>query len=140
LERNKRLTLTENLGGYHFVVLYEKNKPKGYRYSVHQLVARLFIKGMTKTKCIVNHIDENKQNNYYKNLEWFTYKENSTHSVGKSVNQIDLQTGEIINTFKSIRNAARSIDNFIPYFINGISNCCNNKRESFNGYKWEFVN
>ena len=132
LFRNKIITLIECLGKYHFVVLYEKNKQNGYRYLVHKLVALLFIKGKTKEKCIVNHIDENKQNNYYKNLEWVTYKENSTHSVGKNVNQIDLQTGEIINTFKSIRNAARSINKK----TSGISNCCNNKRESFNGYKW----
>ena len=42
---------------------------------------------------MVNHIDENKLNNYYKNLEWTTTSENVMHSTGKKVNQIDIETG-----------------------------------------------
>ena len=48
---------------------------------VHRLVARFFI-GMppeTGEKWTVNHIDGNKLNNHYTNLEWVTYKENIRH-------------------------------------------------------------
>ena len=53
-------------------------KRKGF--SVHTLVARAFCDGYKKG-LIVNHIDGNKLNNYYKNLEWVTYKENSIHAT-----------------------------------------------------------
>ena len=38
---------------------------------------------------VVNHLDENRQNNSSSNLEWCTNMENITHSCGKKVNKID---------------------------------------------------
>ncbi len=64
---------------------YFKVTLQGYlvkqRRSVHRLVAFHFIKNSDKTKTQVNHKDFNKQNNYYKNLEWCTNKYNIEHSV-----------------------------------------------------------
>lgn len=131
---------TLDLGGYYFIRLCGKNNSKSTRFLIHTLVALTFIKGRTEQRCYVNHIDENKQNNYYKNLEWVTNKENITHSKGKKVKQIDIETGKTIRTFSSIRDAARS--NSTPerkLNFNGISNCCNNKQESYAGFKWQFA-
>lgn len=44
---------------------------------VHRLVALTYIEPVLGKECI-NHIDGNKFNNYYKNLEWVTAHENST--------------------------------------------------------------
>lgn len=47
---------------------------------IHRLVAYTFIK-KPKDCNVVNHIDGNKTNNYYKNLEWTTPKGNTNHAL-----------------------------------------------------------
>lgn len=51
---------------------------------VHILVAWMYCKhpkDMDKVKYVPNHLDSNHFNNYYKNLEWITYWENSKHGI-----------------------------------------------------------
>lgn len=50
-----------------------------FRCSVHRLVAMYFIDNSNNLP-IVNHIDNNPQNNFYKNLEWCTQLENLNHA------------------------------------------------------------
>lgn len=47
---------------------------------VHRMVAEIFIPN-PNNKPEVNHLDCNKLNTYYKNLEWSTRKENQDHAV-----------------------------------------------------------
>lgn len=63
--------------GYFTVALNHKT------HSVHRLVAAAFCDN-TNNKPYVNHIDGNKQNNHYVNLEWCTPSENEkhAHSIG----------------------------------------------------------
>lgn len=52
---------------------------KKHRYvDVHKLVAEHFISN-PEALPIVNHLDENKNNNWVENLEWTTYELNSNH-------------------------------------------------------------
>jgi hypothetical protein len=55
------------------------NGKKGH-IRVHRMVAELYIPN-PDNKPIVNHIDGDKLNNHYTNLEWVTHKENKDHAV-----------------------------------------------------------
>ena len=124
---------------YYTIMLYDKITKKGIRLTIHRLVALLFVNGKTNEKNKVNHIDEIKINNYYKNLEWCTPAYNNKYSFGKKVKQIDLKTNKLLNIFDSIGDAI----NYLGYSKNysgHISECCNNpKRISALGYNWKFI-
>lgn len=51
-------------------------------YQVHRLVAEAFIPNLNNYP-VINHIDENRKNNYVENLEWCTQKHNVLHSIKK---------------------------------------------------------
>lgn len=69
-------------------ILKQWNRKKGYlavelngeTQSVHRLVLMVFkpVINMNELQC--NHIDGNKKNNYYENLEWLTDSENKKHA------------------------------------------------------------
>lgn len=63
--------LYDDLIKYNCVTLVKNGKSK--KYDIHRLVALTFVPNPNPSEFnIVNHIDENKHNNYYKNLEWCT--------------------------------------------------------------------
>jgi len=74
--RSKRnLKIKKNVAhGYNEIELNYKGKVRYFR--VHRLVAFAFVD--KKENCnIVMHLDNNKTNNYYKNLKWGTVSENT---------------------------------------------------------------
>lgn len=75
--KGKELKTAKDNRGYECVVLTKNGTQKTYR--VHNLVAIVFCKNYKKG-LVVNHKDENKGNNYYKNLEYCTQKENVWYS------------------------------------------------------------
>ena len=59
---------------------YRLFKTKRYQKTIHRIVAEYFIPNVYG-KPYVNHIDANKSNNHYANLEWVTPLENTLHGV-----------------------------------------------------------
>ena len=129
------MKLSKNNRGYIRVRLSRDNNAK--TYLIHRLVAQTFIPNPNNYSQ-VNHKDENKTNNNVKNLEWCTNKYNLNYgtrnkraakTMGKKV--VCVATGEIFN---GIREASRkyNIDR------SDISKCCQGKRKTAGGYKWEY--
>lgn len=108
---------------------------KGKLISVHRLVAENFIDN-PYGYYEINHKDENKQNNYAKNLEWCTHKYNCEYSKNKKVNQYK-KNGEFIKKYNSIKTAAEQTKTHYSHIVN----CCKHKYgfKTANGFKWEYA-
>jgi len=89
-------------------------------FRVHRLVAMTFIHNDDNEKTMVNHINENKFNNIVDNLEWVTPSGNSLHSLAKKVQQIDIHTNNVLNTFNSITAAFKSLNKNIKAIHGGL--------------------
>lgn len=74
----KELSLVDNGLGYLFVSLYKEGKCK--MFQIHRLVVEAFI-GEIPKGLIVNHKDENSQNNNVNNLEICTYEYNNNYGT-----------------------------------------------------------
>lgn len=144
----KPLSVVLDSSGYPIVRLYDDTN-KRRTIAVHRLIADTFIPNPNNLECI-NHKDENKTNNSVENLEWCTKAYNNCYNdkavkIGlklresnpnkKAVNQID-KNGIIINTYQSIREAARSLGN-----IRKDSNICTGIKthQKRYGYYWEYA-
>jgi hypothetical protein len=121
--------------GYYVLVFVDNTTKEKWPVKVHIIVARTFIEN-NDNKTHVNHLDENKLNNHYKNLQWTTNKENITHSRGKPINQCDMKTGEVIKTFPSAQMAA---DSFNVKSSMHIIKCCQGKKKSGYGFTWKYA-
>lgn len=63
------------------------------RYKVHRLVAMLFIDNPNNFP-IVHHIDGDKTNNHFTNLQWTTYEYNNKHARESGLNNISKSNSE----------------------------------------------
>lgn len=143
--------------GYLRVMFSVENKQ--YEKYIHRLVATEFCKNYNPDKYKeINHIDGNKQNNIYTNLEWCDRSYNNKHAYvkglhglhgcygkKKKVAQIDKNTNIVIKIHESVEKASEFVG--LKNCAN-ISACCNYadnperyKRPclSAKGYRWRFA-
>ena len=135
-----------NTRGYLTTVLYKNGI--GNNVQIHRLVATAFIENPENLP-EVNHIDENKTNNFVSNLEFcdrkynnnygtrnersmFTRIVNNRKNAPKKIDQYSLD-GKFIKTWNSGTDLANC------GFNNGnICNCCNGQRKTSKGYIWKY--
>lgn len=65
--------------GYPVIGLWNKDRKRRTKYTIHRLVASAFLDNPNGWPC-VNHIDGNKENNNIDNLEWCSYSRNNKHA------------------------------------------------------------
>lgn len=144
--------------GYKRVFPHKETGKK--RFAVHRLVAIAFIPN-PMNKPYIDHIDGNPSNNNINNLRWVTAKENQNNpicisrqsikakargmpvatrlkahqAIRKKVRMCDKQTGDTINVFNSVIQAAR----VTGICATGISAVCQGHRKSAGGYKWKLI-
>jgi len=123
----KLLTPTKTGDGYLRITLNKK------LIQIHRLVCEIFNKGY-KEGFVVNHIDENKHNNYYKNLEWCSIGYNNKYSKNKKINMYDKDM-KLLRQFNSITNAYNFLD---KKHTNNIQ-CQMKKKRMAYGFYWKLI-
>lgn len=110
--KEKLLKISYNPGtGYEYVGLRKNGHNKNY--SIHRLVAKAFISN-SNDYSDVNHIDGNKRNNRYDNLEWCTRSYNLAHAIKigliknqcKICRQVTVKYNEKIIVFETMKDCA----------------------------------
>lgn len=114
---------------------------------VHRLVAQAFIPNPNNYSEI-NHIDENKLNNLYSNLQWcdrsfnvnyggrnitVAYKLRNRKDQSKIVQQIDIN-GNLLREFRSVADAGRYYKCYPSY----IGKVCRNERSNYKGMLFKY--
>ena len=141
----KPLKPSINPNGYQIVVFTINGKQKGF--SVHNLVARAFVKGYKKG-LQVNHKDGNKLNNNASNLEWCTPLENVRHSIevlgfnkrgknhpkARAIVGFHKLTGEKLYEFDCLSDAAR----YFGSCRSSIWRALNGDRKTFKKCVWKY--
>lgn len=150
-KHEKVLTPKVNNCGRLWVELFNCGRKK--QFLIHRLVANAFIPNPESFPQI-NHIDENPKNNCVDNLEWCTgsyniryYRERhpcvardrkSTgrykRKLGISIIQFDMD-GNAIKTWDDARTI--SIEKGFSQW--SITQCCDGKRHTAYGFKWQYA-
>lgn len=135
-----------NSKGYLYVNLYKDGKMK--RCRVNRLVAQAFLPNPHNLP-VINHKDENKQNNYVENLEWCSHSYNNSYNGrAKKIGEKNTNNPKISKPVFSVNKVSGLIVEF-PSLIEaerqtGISNssickCLKGKRNSAGGCVWFYA-
>lgn len=144
--KEKILKGKKNTYGYLHVQL--RKDGKGTWKYIHRLVAEAFLENPEHLEQ-VNHKDECKTNNCVENLEWCDRKYNMNYgtrtqrvteklrndpSMSKMVDQIDLETSEIVHQWASTKECGRN------GFLSGmVSRCARGVIKQYKGYVWKYL-
>lgn len=129
----------QNGNSYYAYYLYINKQRKCIL--VHRLIYELFSGNIIKNNEQINHIDGNKENNCFSNLEKVTRSENMKHSFYvlkhniKAVEQYD-SNNNLIQSYSSMSEAARATG----FDVSGISQAVNGKMKMYKNYYWKLKN
>lgn len=128
------------------------------KFLVHRLVAKAFVNNPNDLK-VVNHIDENVQNNDYLNLEWCTTKYNLNYgNRGKRASETIKNNPDTIKRLKKMAEQQRKkviqftkSGEFVKEWPStystkqggfkpgGVSSCCLGKTKTHHNFIWKFA-
>lgn len=146
--RNKWMKPQLRSDGYLMVKLSDDNN-NIKAYLLHRIVYEACSQAPIPDGLDVNHINENKTDNRFSNLNLLTRKENinfGTHNERvvkantnhpkkiKQVAQYD-KNGNLIQVWISVNEVRRQLG----YSMGNISSCCNGKRNSAYGFIWRYT-
>lgn len=108
--KNNILNGSPDKDGYIRVDISFGARKTAKHFQIHRLVAECFLP-IVSDKNLINHIDSNKKNNHYSNLEWCTCKENVDHffnsenaRIGEKCYQAKFTDTEVTQIKKSLRS------------------------------------
>lgn len=146
----KIMTQNINNRGYYTLSLCKNSTYK--HCVVHKLVAESFVDNPNNYQ-YVNHIDGNKLNNNYLNLEWVTMAQNNQHAYdmglkkgaatglfgknnksSKPLFQIDKNTHNILREFECVHEVYR----ILGFPVTNIACACRGKVMSSFGFEWKY--
>lgn len=137
---NKFLKPATLPNGYQQVALSD-NEDKIKWYRLNRLVYEAVTGEPIPEGLQVNHINENKADNRFENLNLMTPKENINYgtclerrSATRSKTVGAFKDGELIMSFKSIEQAHRN-----GFNRGHISECCNGKLQHHKGFEWKYI-
>lgn len=145
--KNRILKQIKRKDGYYFVNLSKNSKVKPTK--VHRIIAETFIENKNNYN-IINHKDNNKENNCVENLEWCTQSHNikeaykcgarkpirligKNNPKSKGVIQYDLYNN-YIKKWDCIKEASKKL----KIKDSNISLVCKGKRKYVGGYIWKY--
>ena len=147
IRRKKFIYVAHDDRGYPYVNFYLKGKR--YCRKIHRLVAKAFVPNPNNLP-EVNHIDENKDNNHYTNLEWCTTAYNicygTRHQRAGLTNRTSqpnkrrvgaFKSGKLVQDFISVSEGARFTGD-INHRAN-ITACLNGRQKTSYGYEWKYL-
>ena len=137
----EKVLKTKKRGLYVAVDLHKEGGVK--TFSIHRLVADAFISNPNNLP-VVNHIDEDKDNNKAENLEWCTVLYNNTY--GTRMNKLDDSKNipvygfkdkpyKRIIWFKSVATAAK----FVQGDQSGVSHVLTKRYKTHMGWRFEYA-
>ena len=130
--------------GYYRVKL-QKDRNKETR-KVHRLVAEAFLGDIYNKE--VDHINTIKTDNRVENLRIVTSKENSNNPLTR-MHYSNANIGKVAKkvrcifydgTHKDFNSLTEAVNSNFATNLSGVSECCNGKKITHNGYRWEFIN
>ena len=132
--------------GYQIVSLSD-NEGKQKPYYLHRVVWESVTREPIPSNMEINHISEDKTENFFENLQLMSHKQNlnfgsrnsrisKTMTNGKTSKPVGaFKDGELVFTFPSAREAGRQ-----GFCKSAVVSCCNGKRKTHKGFTWKYIN